>query len=120
MLIKQKINPPKAILKAKGRQENKAYTSPTPPPPPPHTLLIPRKSKLAAYFVHTLYNLGIADPILPRHTCDNTLQSAPSALICEAEACCCCRIEMLFSSSLAARLCGFYIHTIHTQQSRTT
>lgn len=48
------------------------------------------QNKLAAYFVHTFCNLGIASTILPRHTCDNTLQSAPSALICEVETCCCC------------------------------
>ena len=128
--MKHKLKPPKAILKAKGRQQNKAH------PPPPllptththththtrtrtRTHLIQRKNKLAAYFVHTLYNLGIADPILPRHTCDNTLQSAPSALICEAEACCCCRMEMLFSSSLTVRLCGFYIHTHTHTRART-
>lgn len=68
------------------------------------------QNKLAAYFVHTFRNLGIAGAILHRHTCDNTLQSAPSALICEAETCCCCRCRMwmLFSSSLAACPCGFF------------
>lgn len=64
-------------------------------------------NKLAAYFVHTFCNLGIACAILHRHTCDNTLQSAPSALICKAQTCC-RRTCMLFCSSLAACPCGFF------------
>lgn len=69
------------------------------------------QNKLAAYFVHTSCNLGIACAILHRHTCDNTLQSAPSALICKAGTCCCRRRRrmcMLFSSSLTACPCGFF------------
>lgn len=31
------------------------------------------QDKLAAYFVHTFFNMGIASAILPPHTCDNNL-----------------------------------------------